>query len=254
MKQRCVFICFLAATCLFAQDIDVAWFDSDWRPTTKNEQAAFFRICNLDTINNLYLIQDHYSTGELYRTGTLTSLNPEVRDGMFIWYYKNGKKQKEIVYSDNEVKDWKVLNERGKPQLSVVVNFQGPNGEILSEARKVDKEPEYVGGKKAMNVFLRKNLVYPPVTAMDPIDGTVLVLFQINEEGKPIDARVVKSIHPELDKEALRVVSIMPAWHPGRVNGQAVTVPFVLPVKFQNKSSQSYSRNNATRDKGNFSY
>jgi len=254
MKQFCLYLCLFFSTALFAREYDVVWFDANWQQTTSKEQAVYFRVCEADSINQRYTMQDYYISGKLYRTGSFTSLNPEVRDGLFIWYFKNGRKQKEIVYSNNVVADWKVMNEKGAIQLSVVVDIKGPHDETLYEAFKVDKEPAFVGGKKALNSYIQKNLVYPAMTAIEPIDGIVLVYFIVNENGTVTDARIARSLHYELDKAALKLVEKMPAWSPGLVGNRSVAVPYILPVKFQNKSAQSYSRNESSRIKGNFSY
>ncbi|MDP4276801.1 MAG: energy transducer TonB, partial [Bacteroidota bacterium] len=232
----------------------VTLYDSNWQPTTDKTQATYYRTSNFDSTGHRYIVQDYYATGQLYRTGTYKSLNPEIRDGVFIWYFNSGRKNKEISYANNVIQRWQVLNEKGESQLAVVLTFKGTNGETLSEAFKVDKEPAFVGGTKAMKTFIRKNLVYPPVTSVKPVDGIVLVYCDVSDSGKLINLKVIKRIHPDLDREALKVVELMPAWNPGLANGVPVTVPYVIPVKFQNKSSQDYSRNNSERNKGRFSY
>jgi periplasmic protein TonB len=81
--------------------------------------------------------------------------------------------------------------------------------------------------------FLSRNLRYPPTARRMRISGKVFVGFVVNKEGKVIDVKVVKGIHPDCDKEAVRVVSMMPQWTPGMQNKQAVAVRMVLPITFQ---------------------
>ena len=81
--------------------------------------------------------------------------------------------------------------------------------------------------------FLQKNMKYPSICQEQGIQGRVIVQFVVNTDGSIVDAQVVKPVNPYLDKEALRVVSIMPKWSPGKQRGKAVRVRFTLPVTFR---------------------
>ncbi|MBA4055045.1 MAG: hypothetical protein C0490_10060 [Marivirga sp.] len=81
--------------------------------------------------------------------------------------------------------------------------------------------------------FLQKNMKYPAVARRMSIEGSVFVSFVIDKEGVLSDIQVIKGISAECDKEALRVIKLMPPWKPGKQNGKAVRCRFVLPVKFK---------------------
>lgn len=246
MKQLAIFFLLLISGLAFAQTHDITWFDSEWKNVETKDKALYYRITVQDSLTKLYIVEDHNVTGEIIRTGSFVSFNPEIREGRFIWYFKNGRKNKEVLYQNNIVKEWAVWNEKKKIQLSVVLSFKGPNGEELFEAFKVDKSPEYVGGTKAMKIFIDKNIVYPPSTKLDPIEGTVVVYVNVGEDGKLKGAKVIRPVHPDVDAEALRIVSIMPDWKPGTVEGRPVTIPYAIPIIFRNRSSQDYSRTRTT--------
>ncbi len=93
--------------------------------------------------------------------------------------------------------------------------------------------PEFIGGKEAMMKFLQKKIKYPAAAMRIGIDGTVFVRFVIDKDGNVISAEVIRGIHEALDKEAKRVISLMPAWKAGRQNNNPVAVRMVLPIKFQ---------------------
>ena len=63
--------------------------------------------------------------------------------------------------------------------------------------------------------------------------GKVYVVFIVNEDGSLSDVKVIKSISPELDKEAIRVVKSMPKWNPAKQNGKTVKMKYVVPVNFR---------------------
>lgn len=233
---------------------EVRWFDEAWNSVPSKEKAAYYRVTESDTLNHRFFVKDYYKSGKVYRTGTFLSLVPEIRDGQFIWYFKNGRIHKEVTYQGNQVTNWRVLDEKGKVKLAVVVAFKGPNGEELAEAMPVDKEPAYQGGSRPLSAFIRKNLEYPPIASNEPLEGTVLVYFTVEENGRLTNLKIAQSLHPDMDKAALTLVAKMPPWVPATVNGIPVSVPYVLPVKFYNKSAQSFSRNNVAGSRGMMTY
>ena len=97
----------------------------------------------------------------------------------------------------------------------------------------VEKMPEFEGGVANMLEYLRKNIKYPVEAIKNGAQGRVIVQFVVNKDGSIVDANVVKSVSPELDAEALRVVQSMPKWIPGEQRGEKVRVQFTLPVQFK---------------------
>lgn len=97
----------------------------------------------------------------------------------------------------------------------------------------VEQKPEFNGGEAAMYKWLSDNIVYPTIAAEEGVSGRVVVEFVVGKDGSISDVRVVRPRHPALDKEAVRVVKSMPAWIPGRNNGQPVKVTYTLPVSFK---------------------
>ena len=97
----------------------------------------------------------------------------------------------------------------------------------------MEELPEYPGGLTECIRFLSRNIVYPKVPQEKGIQGRVIVQFIIDKDGSIVSPKVVQSIHPDLDKEALRVISIMPKWKPGKVQGKGVRCKFTLPISFR---------------------
>jgi len=97
---------------------------------------------------------------------------------------------------------------------------------------EVEVMPEFPGGFTALQEFLMKNIQYPEQAKKEGITGKVFVQFIIDETGKVTDPTVLKSANPLLDAEAIRVVSAMPDWTPGKQKGEAVKVAFTVPIMF----------------------
>ncbi len=96
----------------------------------------------------------------------------------------------------------------------------------------VEQMPEFKDGMKAMFRFLNDNIKYPAVARENGIEGTVYVGFVIGKNGVIRDVIVKRGISGGCNEEAVRVVSMMPNWRPGRQNGKEVNVAFTLPIKF----------------------
>ena len=96
----------------------------------------------------------------------------------------------------------------------------------------VEQKPTFPGGDAAMFKWLGEHINYPAAAAEEGASGKVQVQFVVSKTGKVTNVTVVRGKHPALDKEAIRVVSAMPNWTPGRQNGQPVNVTYILPVYF----------------------
>lgn len=97
-----------------------------------------------------------------------------------------------------------------------------------------EKTPEFHGGTVALMKFFRDNIKYPEEARKDTIQGRAFVQFVVNTDGSICDIKVAKSAGNEsLDKEAMRVVSLMPKWKPGTQGGEKVRVRFVVPITFR---------------------
>ena len=97
----------------------------------------------------------------------------------------------------------------------------------------VEEMPEYPGGTEALLNFLRENINYPEYCKENKIQGRVIVTFVVEKDGSIVEAEVVKSVNEELDAEALRVISSMPKWKPGKQRGENVRVKYTVPVNFK---------------------
>lgn len=97
----------------------------------------------------------------------------------------------------------------------------------------VEEQPSFPGGQGALMQWLSDNIKYPVIAAENGVQGRVIVQFVVSKTGSISDVKVVRGVDPSLDREAVRVVSQMPKWTPGRQNGTTVNVRYTLPVTFR---------------------
>jgi len=97
---------------------------------------------------------------------------------------------------------------------------------------EVDIRPEFPGGKQALFKFIIDNVKYPKEAIKENITGKVFINFIIDKNGDVREVSLKQGVHELLDNEALRVVSLLPAWTPGEKDGKKVNVAFSIPINF----------------------
>ena len=97
----------------------------------------------------------------------------------------------------------------------------------------VEDMPTFPGGVTELMNYLSKNTHYPAATKRDGIQGRVVVSFIVEPDGSISNVKLVRSVDANLDREALRVVSEMPNWTPGKQGGNKVRVRYSLPIAFR---------------------
>ena len=97
----------------------------------------------------------------------------------------------------------------------------------------VDEMPSFPGGPAELMKWLSSHVQYPAIAIERCIQGTVIVAFIVEPDGSVSNAKLVRSVDPCIDQEALRVVRQMPKWKPGKQNGAAVRVKYNVPVIFK---------------------
>ena len=95
-----------------------------------------------------------------------------------------------------------------------------------------EKQPEPPGGIIGLKHYLATNVKYPAKAIEADIQGKVYVRFIVNKKGEIENVQILRSVHPLLDKEALRVIKSMPKWKPGEQVGKPVSVWFTVPIVF----------------------
>lgn len=81
--------------------------------------------------------------------------------------------------------------------------------------------------------YISNKLKYPEIAKKNSIEGMVVIQFVVKADGTVGDVKVTRSLDPDCDKEAVRLVRSLPRWTPGRQNGRAVPVYYTLPIRFR---------------------
>ena len=131
--------------------------------------------------------------------------------------------------------------DQGTDNLEVVRTHKD---EIIVEEKKpepkkeeiftaVEQMPQFPGGEAELMKYVANHIKYPTMAAENNIQGRVVVKFVVKKDGSVGEVQVLRGKDPDLDKEAVRVVRTLPKFIPGKMNGQAVSVWFTLPINFK---------------------
>lgn len=140
----------------------------------------------------------------------------------------------EIVESDTEIEESEIMSVEDQGEITEISSpdNKSTDGETIHQV--VEQQPEFPGGMQALMIYLRDNINYPCISRDNNSQGKSYISFVVNTDGSIQYVEVMKSSGDEhLDNEAIRVVSTMPKWKPGKQSGKAVRVRFTLPVVFR---------------------
>ncbi len=178
-------------------------------------------------------------TGKINKPTIVKSISPEI--------------DAEAIRIVKAMPNWIPGKQRGKAvsvKFTLPLNFSLSTGEKKEQKRTIqkqdengvylvpDKMPEFPGGNGALMKYLAENIRYPEKAQKEGIQGRVIVQFVVDKTGKIINPKAIRNVSPELDAEAVRVVSTMPTWKPGGEKGENVDVRFTLPIQFRLNNPQ----------------
>lgn len=169
------------------------------------------------------------------------SLRPDLhvnQPGKYRFYYQ--------VASITLIGEFKLSNDKNelKKAVKCVPFFMSPgltNQNLKANAEEkqdsifdmVEELPQFPGGTEKLIQFIKDNIKYPFIARKDGIEGRVIIQAVIDKDGSMIYYYVLRGVDPYLDKEAIRIVKMMPKWKPGKQNGKAEKVKVTFPVVFR---------------------
>jgi TonB family protein len=148
------------------------------------------------------------------------------------------EKLKELIAASG---DLELAKNDDSEEKGVTVVGYGKSAEADEEVKTIDgkpiffiveKMPEFPGGELELRKTIARAIKYPVKAQEEGIQGKVYVSFVVDSNGKVRHARVVRGVSASLNKEAIRVISSLPDWNPGKQRGEAVNVSYTVPINF----------------------
>ena len=138
-----------------------------------------------------------------------------------------------ILKEDSQALDEVVVVGYG-PQEDSTPGAVGVKGENADQAfTVVETMPKFPEGQAGLMRYLARSIKYPVIAQKNKEQGRVIIQMIIGTDGSLSNVKVLRSVSPSLDAEAIRVVGNMPKWEPGMQKGQAVPVKYTLPITFR---------------------
>ena len=176
---------------------------------------------NFSTVNDsIYYFEEIDKQDRLWREGYTKSKFPLHLVGEMKTYYESGQLESIQKYKNNRC----IASESW---------HEDSTRRYKNQYADLDSLPEFPGGQEALFKFIGENIRYPHEAKTRRIRGKVFFQFVITDKGKVSNVKVIKSAHPLLDKEAQRVVSLMPDWKPGKFMGEYVNMRYQVPINFR---------------------
>ncbi|HKJ43123.1 MAG TPA: energy transducer TonB, partial [Sunxiuqinia sp.] len=183
--------------------------------------------------SQLVLINGQFSTQE-----TLLKLDPQTIESIHVFDANDqDMNQKYGQNAKNGVIDVKLksvaADSTANSSGSAHVSFTGKTKVANDPAyENVSEMPVYPGGFAGLRKFIRETVRYPLDAQEQGIQGKVFVGFVVEKDGSVGRIKLARGVDPTLDVEALKVVSQMPRWTPGKMDGKNVAVSYTIPISF----------------------
>lgn len=245
---------------LAQEKLDTIFYNDEWNVTTNIDSVTFYRI--VTKLKSNYKVDDYYKNNILQMTGFYSSIDKEVKDGNFKFFYSSGKLESEGLYVNNlKEGEWKTYKD---DKLWILANYMNDslhgsftsyykNGEVkrfdiyshgkLKNGVCYDQKgndttyydfiimPEFIGGEE-MYKYIYREVVYPLAAREHNIEGTVIVRFYIDEKGDVRNPKIISNTNALLNNSVMELFESMPKWNCGRKDGDYVKYILTLPVVF----------------------
>lgn len=217
--------------------------------TVKSRTQQHDKMVDVTTISNLKKLKDEVKEENIIRKEdappppplktTIKYTPPVITDAADVRDDQQMKSMEELSTSKVQIS---VADVKGSNAANAVDIADLQQHKVVVEDKEeekplygVEQMPQFPGGEEELMKFISDNLRYPAAAAELGIEGRVTLRFVVSKTGKVSDVEVIRGLDPSCDKEAIRVIKMMPDWIPGRQNGRNVPVYFTLSVlyKFQ---------------------
>ena len=256
---------------------------------TVPDSATHYRLIDQKDKAGIYAMREYSLTGTLLLQGTLSSIDPPVRSGVFTWFHPTGTKASQVQYHNDVANGlylawyeeggvrqrgeylngrrtgrWVSVHRNGHKrsvghyvlgqahgewryyfntgQLSAIERLNRgrslglllyqADGTLSAPGGQRRQAPEFPGGEAALLSYLARNTVYPKTVRQRNITGSVYVTYTIGEDGRVGQVQVMRSLSPEADNEARRVVASLPTFRPGYEYNVPTAMTYTLPIHF----------------------
>jgi len=242
MKKLIFLSTILISICVFSQQkTETFYYDINWK-TTDSASAVLMSIhIYSDTAQGAGLIIDQTKTGILKSETQYSNIDKAIKDGSEKVYHDNGILKLHANYSNDKLQgELKTYYENGQlKRKDIFENDEFISGNCYTKNGAdtthfpYSIEPHFPGGEYEMYKFISAKIQYPQMSLEMGNSGTVHVQFVVESDGSISNVTILRGVDEMIDREAMRVVKIMPDWVPGCVDGAVCRARFMIPITFK---------------------
>lgn len=221
---------------------DTTFYNTDGNQTRNRDSVSYYTVSYTDPADsNLSAYRQFGKDGNIKREwSTIRAGKKYLNTGRHRSWYDNGQLKSDLNYHHDTLISIETFWPTGKQKRTErYENNEMTEGRCFasdgSDTSFYNYEimPVFPGGESAFYAYLQKEIRYPRKSRRREEEGKVVLQFIISKQGKVQNVRVVKSVSPLLDEEAVRVVKAMPSWSPALQDGEPVRLKYTLPVSFR---------------------
>lgn len=240
-KKETIFAILFFGLVLFVSGQDTTFYDRNWKRIASIDSIYYYTIYEHDSDSiNKATERNYFKSGQIQSEINYSNFHTKKIDGKRKEWYENGQLKKDIDFQ-NDLFNGELLVYWEDGKLKRHDTYK--KGKFIS-GKCYDKSgtkikhydysmiPEFVGGLEGLYYYLQQTIEYPEAAHKKGIQGIVYITFFVDTAGNIFDSKIAKGVDELLDKEALRVVSKMPPWTPGREDNEKVIAKFNLPIRF----------------------
>lgn len=223
---------------------DTVYLDIDLQEVSKSDPYIYYKITSyMDSGSNIIVNDNfYYRSGKHYTNETLivdqvdNKIKRKIGEEK-VWY-ESGQLKSVVNYDNGKINGFvRTFWENGQQKREdIFINYIFKKG-ITWDDQGIEtthtpfiERASYI---KDWNMFLMNNLRYPKYPRDNEIQGKVIVEFTIEKDGNVSNIQIVKSVHPDLDAEVIRLIKLAGKWNPGKLDGEAVRSILNLPISFR---------------------
>ncbi|OON69490.1 hypothetical protein B0919_09450 [Hymenobacter sp. CRA2] len=220
----------------------VRYFDADLVAVPTAAEAYYTQIMQPGPGTRPAVTQLYFPDGTLYSETTYANAQRRVLQGPARTYYPGGQPRLQYTNDDGQINGYfRSYYPEGQLKRNdlydhgrlVKGQYFAPDGTLVEPHVPLRQNPAFPGGDAALVAHLNQHLEYPREAQREAAEGQVIVGFIVTARGDVVDVYVQHSVSPALDAAAVAAVRTLPAFTPGRIDGERQPIPMLVPITFK---------------------
>ena len=219
------------------KDTTLFYYDEDWNEIKNKKNAVFFGK-GFKVSDGRWKQIDYYAPGKVQMIGYYADSKFTIKDGKFEYFRENGMYEMIETYRNDEPAD-SIMSFYKNGRIEYLYIYDRDTHKRVKEfyykedgSESVVKKPEFPGGQSVKD-FINSKLRYPEALRRENVEGEVSMSFDVKEDGSIHNIEIFKKSNPSFEREAIRIIKLMPKWIPATKDGKPINFQMIVPIFFK---------------------